>query len=215
MGQRDDRLVNVIDVEATCWNRTDPKPVDAEQEIIEIGITTLHVDTLSVSPAESLLVVPTRSRVGTFCTGLTTITQELVETAGISFEAAVGALKKRYHSRHRTWLSWGDFDRKLFDRQCRARGVPYPFGPRHINLKTLVTILCGLQRELTVTEAAAQAPHLLGARVPFIGTEHRGVDDAYNIARLAAATVSAFRRRTAAADLPDGDRAIRPDRAER
>ena len=53
--------VLVIDIEATCW-RGVPPPGE-ENEIIEVGLTTLDRETLERGDKESFLVRPTRSRV--------------------------------------------------------------------------------------------------------------------------------------------------------
>jgi inhibitor of KinA sporulation pathway (predicted exonuclease) len=52
-------LINVIDVEATCWKGT--KPENQESEIIEIGICTLDVATGNRVDNEGILVKPERS----------------------------------------------------------------------------------------------------------------------------------------------------------
>ncbi|MGB3695649.1 MAG: hypothetical protein WA999_23305, partial [Spirulinaceae cyanobacterium] len=58
--------------------------------------------------------------------------------------------------------------------------VKYPFGTRHINVKTLLA----LQRRLAKEVGMAQALEILD--LPLQGTHHRGVDDAGNIARILA-----------------------------
>jgi inhibitor of KinA sporulation pathway (predicted exonuclease) len=58
------------------------------------------------------------------------------------------------------------------------KNVPYPFGSRHINVKTLFAIKHRLTEEIEMDRVLA----LLGLEL--IGTHHRGVDDAYNVARI-------------------------------
>jgi inhibitor of KinA sporulation pathway (predicted exonuclease) len=58
------------------------------------------------------------------------------------------------------------------------KNVPYPFGSRHINVKTLFAIKHRLAEEIGMDEAL----DLLGLEL--VGTHHRGVDDAYNVARI-------------------------------
>lgn len=65
--------------------------------------------------------------------------------------------------------------------------VPYPFSTRHINIKTLLTVLHGLPKEVGM----AQALELLN--LPPIGTHHRGIDDAWNIAHILAHLMKAYR----------------------
>lgn len=168
-------LLLVVDVEATCWEGE--TPTGQENEIIEIGICMLDVATGQRLEKRSLLVKPERSRVSPFCTQLTTLTQEQVDQ-GISFAEACAILQSDYLSRERVWASFGDYDRAQFERQCRARQIEYPFGARHINIKTLFALCYGLSREVGMARA------LEIAGIPLEGTHHRGGDDAWNIAAL-------------------------------
>ena len=56
--------------------------------------------------------------------------------------------------------------------------MPYPFGRSHINVKNLFALQQGLKHEVGLQQATA----LLD--LPFEGTIHRGVDDAWNIAAV-------------------------------
>jgi inhibitor of KinA sporulation pathway (predicted exonuclease) len=125
----------------------------------------------------SLLVKPEHSQVSPFCTQLTTLTQEQVDQ-GIPFAEACTLLRDEYLSRERVWASYGDYDRAQFDRQCRERQIDYPFGSKHINVKTLFALAYGLPREVGMARA------LEIAGIPLAGTHHRGDDDAWNIAAL-------------------------------
>jgi inhibitor of KinA sporulation pathway (predicted exonuclease) len=87
-------------------------------------------------------------------------------------------LEDENQSKKRVWASYGDFDRRQFERECRLKQVPYPFGSRHLNVKTLFAIKHRLNEEIDMDKALA----LLGLKL--IGTHHRGVDDAYNVARI-------------------------------
>ncbi len=171
-----DRII-VVDVEATCWEGA-PPPGEVS-EIIEIGICPLDVAAGRPLERRSLLVRPEQSRVSPFCTALTTLTQAQVD-AGMSFGDACAILAEEYGSRDRAWASYGEYDRAQFERQCRAQGIAYPFGPTHLNVKTLVAIALALPREVGMARALA----LLG--LPLEGTHHRGSDDAWNIARILA-----------------------------
>lgn len=171
-----DRVL-VVDVEATCWDG--PVPDGQANDIIEIGLTELDVATGERIAKHGVLVRPERSTVSAFCTGLTTLTQEDVE-GGMPFADACALLRGEFGSHQRVWASWGDYDRQQFDRQCRDLGVAYPFGTRHLNVKTLFSLAHALPRELGM---AAALEH---AGLPLEGTHHRGADDAWNIAALLA-----------------------------
>lgn len=174
----------VIDIEATCW-RKQPPP-GQEHEIIEVGIATLDLRLCQPLEKESLLVKPEVSTISEFCTDLTTLTQEQVD-GGMSFRQACDRLRKQYGTANRVWASYGNYDRTQFEKQCQARQVSYPFSSRHINIKTLLAIFYGLPKEVGM----AQALELLN--LPLIGTHHRGVDDAWNIAHILAHLIEGYR----------------------
>lgn len=124
-------LLNVIDVEATCWEG-DPPP-GQRSEIIEIGVCVLDLGTLERVEERSLLVRPEHSEVSVFCMGLTGLTPAEV-AMGLTFGEACDVLRRDFNSDSRLWASWGDYDRRQFERQCEGDG-PYPFGAGHTNAK--------------------------------------------------------------------------------
>ena len=172
MAKRLDQIL-VIDVESTCWE-SDP-PAGQESEIIEIGLCLLDVATCQRLENRSILVKPERSRVSAHCTALTTLTQKDVDN-GISLDEACHILRQEYHSKQRLWASYGDYDRRQFERDCKARDIPYPFGSRHLNVKSLFAVMHALGREVGMSKALEK----LGLQLE--GTHHRGGDDAWNIA---------------------------------
>lgn len=176
MARRLDEIL-VVDVESTCWEG-DPPPGQAS-EIIEIGVCPLVIQTLERGERRSLLVKPVQSELSAFCTHLTTLTPEMLTEAGTLADACT-ALVQEYRSRDRLWASWGDYDRRQFDRVCAEQRVPYPFGPTHLNVKTLFAVSGNLGREVGLDGAFAQLGWTLE------GTHHRGGDDAWNIARILA-----------------------------
>ncbi len=183
MTKRLDQIL-IIDVEATCWQGK--KPLNQDNEIIEIGVCVLDVASGERVGRESMLVKPEHSTVSDFCTQLTTLTQEQVDR-GISFEAACKKLQSEYSSKSRPWASYGAYDRNQFEKQCQAWQVVYPFGRTHINVKNLLALIYHLPREVGM----AQALDMLN--LPLRGTHHRGDDDAWNIAAILAKLLSASR----------------------
>ncbi|MFE6857898.1 exonuclease domain-containing protein [Nocardia sp. NPDC057668] len=173
----DNRYLNVVDVEATCWEGQNPPGMP--NEIIEIGLCVLDTHTRERVAKHSILVRPERSVVSEFCTTLTTLTPEQVAT-GITFAEACALLRTEFHADSRPWASWGDYDRKQFERQCAASGVRYPFGSRHTNAKAAFSASRRTRKRFGMAEA------LGAAGLPLIGTHHRGDDDAWNIAALIA-----------------------------
>jgi inhibitor of KinA sporulation pathway (predicted exonuclease) len=172
MAKRLDQIL-VIDLESTCWEG--PPPPGQVSEIIEIGVCVVEVASLERVEKRSLLIKPVQSEVSEFCTRLTTLTADHLKEAG-SLADATRVLKREFLSQERLWASWGDYDRRQFERVCKEQSVGYPFGISHLNVKTLFAVARGSERELGLDEAYAR----LGLSLE--GTHHRGADDAWNIA---------------------------------
>ncbi|MFD5424366.1 exonuclease domain-containing protein [Streptomyces sp. NPDC127084] len=168
-------LLNVVDVEATCGDGEPPS--GAVSEIIEIGLTVVDLGEGERVARHRILVRPARSAVSPFCTELTGLTQEEVDT-GVDFAEACRLLAGEHQSGARPWASWGDYDRHQFTRQCSAGAVPYPFGRHHTNAKAVFAEAYRLRKR----PGMARALHVAG--LPLEGRHHRGEDDAWNIAAL-------------------------------
>ncbi|QXP80493.1 MULTISPECIES: 3'-5' exonuclease [Winogradskyella] len=166
----------IIDLEATCWNGK--IPAGQVNEIIEVGICVLDTSTGLISKNEGILIKPTRSEVSPFCTELTTITQELLDSEGITFKDACAKLRDDYDAHQYTWASYGAYDLNMMKKQCKIRGVEYPLSQNHINVKTLFFEVKGLNRKVGMNGA------LDILEIPLEGTHHRGIDDAKNIAKI-------------------------------
>ncbi|MFE0651121.1 exonuclease domain-containing protein [Streptomyces sp. NPDC059534] len=172
-------LMNIIDVEATCWDGQPPP--GSVNEIIEIGLTVVDVSARRRVSRHRVLVRPARSTVSDFCTELTGLTRTEVEQ-GVTFAEACRILVEEYEAGVRPWASWGEYDRRQFARQSRADGVPYPFGypdsRTHTNAKAVFADAYGLRKKPGMAHA------LQIAGLPLEGRHHRGEDDAWNIAAL-------------------------------
>jgi inhibitor of KinA sporulation pathway (predicted exonuclease) len=166
----------IIDLEATCWNG--PIPSGQVNEIIEIGICELHTHTGLITKNKGILIRPERSVVSPFCTELTTITQDLLDQEGITFQEAIAMLEDEYQPDQYTWASYGQYDLNMLKKQCKLRNVPYPMGSHHINVKEYFSEVKGLTKKVGMNGA------LEILQIPLEGTHHRGVDDAKNIAKI-------------------------------
>ena len=168
----------VVDLEATC---SDDGAVPRDQmEIIEIGAVLVEMDGLSMLDTFQSFVLPIRHQDLTpFCTELTGITQNMVEDDGVPFTDAVTSFKAwmRLGERDAVFGSWGDYDRKQFDQDCRFHRIAYPM-PRHINLKKTFSTKQGLRKQLGMAGA------LKTCGLPLDGDHHRALDDAQNISKL-------------------------------
>ena len=166
----------VIDLEATC-DRDDRLPRD-DTEIIEIGAVLVDGGTLAPVAEHQTFVRPVRHpRLTPFCTELTKITQADVAGAPL-FPQAMRELSRFIDRRDALFCSWGEYDRNQFQRDARRHGVSLPFGGRHLNLKKSFSAQLGEERLYGMDGA------LRRVRLPLLGTHHRGIDDARNIARI-------------------------------
>jgi inhibitor of KinA sporulation pathway (predicted exonuclease) len=175
----------VVDVESTCWESK--APPGQHSDIIEIGICPVDVHSLTRLEKRSILVKPSRSTVSPFCTKLTGITQEMLES-GCEFNDALDILRKDFRTKNRIWASWGDYDRNQFQQNCTDLDADYPFGSRHLNIKTLFALVFQLNRECGMEEALQQMGKTLE------GCHHRGGDDAWNIAAILCDLLTLARR---------------------
>ena len=164
----------VVDIESTCWK--EPQK-DDHSEIIEIGISPIDTKSGNVLVSRSIIVKPEHSKVSEFCTRLTTLTQEDVDS-GISFKDACDILVKEYHSKKYMWASFGHYDRDQFGIQCKRENIEYPFSKGHINIKLLFALKYSLRKDVGMEKA------LKLLNMPLVGTHHRGVDDSRNVANI-------------------------------
>lgn len=170
-----DKII-IIDLEATCWRGRPPKGM--VQEIIEIGVVNLDLNTGAISNEKGIVTIPTKSKISWFCEELTTINDSLVKKEGIHFDKACKMLIDEYNSKEYVWASWDNFDKKQFLKDCKNKNVEYPLSDKHINLMPLFTEFTEESKQFGVKSALN---HLC---LGFEGCHHRGVDDAYNTARI-------------------------------
>lgn len=166
----------VIDLEATCDDEGQvPKH---EMEIIEIGAVLADARSYERVDEHQTFIRPVRHPVLTpFCTRLTSITQTML-TGAPTFPEAIEALRHFIGARRALFCSWGDYDRDQFRQDAAYHRVSLPFGGDHLNLKKAFSERQGTKKRFGM----AQALRRVG--LDLIGTHHRGIDDARNIARL-------------------------------
>ena len=172
----DDSRILVFDLECTCWKGR--PPAGMRQEIIEIGCSMFNKDTNQITQRRSFIVKPITSDVSAFCTKLTSITQSMVDSEGISLKEACEQILSEYDSQNVISSSWGRTDTKYLKDDCRFAGIKYPLSKIHINLQRRFMLHMGLKHEMSVTNA------LKHVGMEFDGKQHRPVDDAYNTALL-------------------------------
>jgi inhibitor of KinA sporulation pathway (predicted exonuclease) len=163
----------VVDVEATCWEETDPDSKKYQSEIIQVGAVLVDLVNLRQTLSRSWFVKPTASLVSPFCTNLTGITQEQADS-GYTYSQVSNLLIAQFNTPEIPWASYGAYDARMFRQESKRYGVKYPFSPKHINVKTAAAVLMGWTKEYGLSVALSK----LG--LEFVGRQHDGLDDAKN-----------------------------------
>ena len=173
--KRTDKVL-IIDLECTCWEKyTEDLP---QREIIEIGVCEiLNGDHFEIGRKKQYFVRPVNGQISEYCYKLTGISQEMVNKARYLNEVLKEFHKDFYPDRF-LWCSWGDFDRFMFETECYQKYIKYPLSSRHLNLKTMHSVLNNIPKECSLQKA------LNFYRINFEGIPHCGADDAYNTAKV-------------------------------
>ncbi|MGI9423232.1 MAG: exonuclease domain-containing protein [Hyphomicrobiaceae bacterium] len=167
----------VVDLEATCSDDNSIPP--GKTETIEIGAVVVDVRRFAIAAEFQSFVQPVRNpKLSEFCTNLTGITQDMLHGAP-AFTDAFAALTDWIDEQapKSVFCSWGAYDRRQFEQDCRLHGAGYAMPP-HANLKALFAIRQSSKKRFGM----AKALELCG--MPLLGQHHRALDDARNIAAL-------------------------------
>lgn len=155
------------------------KPPGLVQEIIEIGAVRLNGYGEVKGTFERFVRPKINPYLSSFCTELTSIRQEDVNRARYfpevveDFQDWAEVFDEDY-----VLCSWGDFDKKALISDCKLHGVDYDWVESYINLKEQYRQLKRLKQPRGL-KATVNAEGF-----EFIGTHHRGIDDAQNLARI-------------------------------
>lgn len=178
----------ITDLELTCVENKSGDP-NFVNEIIEIGICRLNLKTLEISKPEGILVKPLKSYLTPFCTNLTSITQEMLDQEGRTYNEAVTYIVQKYKSRETGWASWGIEDSLCLAKNDKLYKNPYPlFSHHYTNLKHLYSIVYGHNKEFGLSRA------LDLSNIKPEGIAHRGMYDAYNTAKIYQKILKDFRK---------------------
>jgi inhibitor of KinA sporulation pathway (predicted exonuclease) len=170
----------VMDLEASCWEAA---WVRHRMETIEIGAVRLDRELQVVDEFDTFVRPVVVPRLSSFCTKLTSITQDQVDAAD-TFPKAFARFATWMGTRPSRLVTWGAFDIGQLRMDCERHGMVLPerMVTTHLNLKTAFGKWKNLKRV-----AVTQALELLALEP--IGTAHRGIDDARNVARIAQLTL--------------------------
>jgi 3'-5' exoribonuclease 1 len=168
----------VLDLEATCYERGSEAPDGFDNEIIEIGAVMLDDRGNEISRFESFSKPKLFPYLSDFCKDLTTIKQEQVDSAKPIADVLVDFIKWCDGA---SLVSWGFYDKTQLSKDLIKNDLEYLLDEieDHKSIKHLYAIWKKLRRKGVGLSKALNMEGL-----EFIGTPHRGIDDAVNIANI-------------------------------
>jgi inhibitor of KinA sporulation pathway (predicted exonuclease) len=172
-----------IDVEQSCW--TGPPPPGMRQEIIEIGVVEMDLQTLKITREKAHFVRPRRWEISDRCTELTGITGDDIRNAR-PFPDAITAVTQEFSPARTLSCTWGN-DAVLIAAACQEHGLKTPLRYR-LDLAQLIQSAFLLRQ----TPSLRDAVEMLG--LDFDGVPHGALVDARNTARVHAAFIRRMRR---------------------
>jgi len=169
----------IFDLEATCWE-TEREAQGKTQEIIEIGAVKLDEDGNVIDTFGKFIRPVAHSQLSAFCTKLTTITQVDVNRADLfvdvieDFKTWIGF----YDDEEYLLCSWGFFDQRALERNCKYHQLDAEWTKSHINLKEQYPKIVGTYRSIGLRKAVEREGF------EWEGIHHRGISDAINLAKV-------------------------------
>ena len=151
------------------------------RSIIEIGVVAFNSEDCSQIERKNWLVrMPGSERVTEFITGLTGISNAMIDENGVSIDVAYAELVafKEANACFMNPVVWGHGDMELLRSQVQS--TDWKFGRRVIDAKTLYGAW-RISNGREPTGGLKTACRKLG--IPFEGSAHRATDDAWNTTR--------------------------------
>lgn len=169
----------IVDLEATCFLNDRSK----RQEIIEIGAVMVNEKVEIEGTFQTFIQPVLNPKLSDFCRELTSITQEDVDAAPLfvtglnRFFEWIGDKNHEGKMPNVVFCSWGFYDKTQFISDCELHGIKSDWIENHISLKhqfmeNRKQKKCGMVKALRLLS------------LPLLGTHHRGLDDAKNIANI-------------------------------
>lgn len=168
----------IVDLEATCWNSEVGRPLDFDNEIIEIGAVKLDSEGNEISRFARFSKPLNYPILSDFCIELTTIKQSDIDSADNLKDVLVDFFKWCDGG---TLVSWGHYDSNQFKKDLNRNGLQKLTEclNDHQSLKHLHGKWNNLRRGGIGISGALRIEGL-----SFDGTKHRGICDAVNIAKI-------------------------------
>ncbi len=169
----------IYDLEATCWRGRPPKGVN---EIIEIGAVKVNRYGEVVSAFDKFIKPLVNPVLSSFCTYLTSITQEQVDSAKL-FDVVVNQFQdwindEEDEEEEYALCAWGKFDKQLLINDHNLHKLEYDWLERHADIKTQYHQLKNMRKhgglKATVKKEGFE----------FDGIHHRAIADAENLAKI-------------------------------
>ena len=166
----------IYDLEATCWLGRPPGYV---QETIEIGAIKINGYGEEIDSFNRFIRPVVNPRLSSFCVELTSITQEQINRAS-TFPSVIEAFQDWIGIYEEDYLlcSWGKFDKTALVSDCKLHDVEFDWLDKYLNVKTQYKEIKGLSKPRGLHKA------VIKEGFEFTGTQHRGIDDAINLAKV-------------------------------
>lgn len=171
------KIANVLDTEWTCYE-DGVFPDGQSAEIIEVGITEVDLESLTIVRTLSIAVKPVKSTVSRYCTELTGWTESALNRQGVILFEACRRITQKYGGQNRLLVTDCGSEAPSMQAQCQLSNVAFPFGDEQLNVSVLFALVTGNRKRLGLTEM------LNAVGLEFEGRLHRAGDDSKNIARL-------------------------------
>jgi len=180
------KIFIVLDLEATCYDREDKnKPAGFRNEIIEIGAVKCDEHGNILDEFSMFLKPKKHPIISEFCTTLTTITQQDIDSA---IDAKTG-LRKFFDWCYNDvlpvlpvykFVSWGHYDKRQFRDDLQFNGLNKELinDSNHLSLKHLHGEWNNLKKPIGLGGACKFE------KITFEGTAHRGIDDAKMVQKI-------------------------------
>ncbi|MFC5403118.1 exonuclease domain-containing protein [Cohnella soli] len=163
----------IFDLEATCWENDRTKP----NEIIEIGAVKINDKLEMIDEFQSFIKPELNPILSDFCKKLTSINQADVDQAE-SFPQVAHNFKSWIGDDNYWLCSWGFYDKSQLKKDCELHNIKTDWLRKHISIKHQHGKSIGVDKGVGMERV------LQMLNIPLIGTHHRGIDDARNIAKI-------------------------------
>lgn len=165
----------IYDLEATCWENRRSRKV----ETIEIGAVKLS-EFGEVESTFCKFIKPILNPfLSPFCMNLTSISQIQINQAA-TFPVVIEQFQDWIEIYDEEYLlcSWGNFDQTQLIKDCELHDIEDDWLDDFINLKAQYSDMKNLSKPYGLKKAVKREGF------EFEGTHHRGIDDAYNLAKI-------------------------------